>query len=133
MPGPMLEISVKKRLGAFALDVELTCETSGIIAVFGRSGAGKTTLINLLAGLIKPDSGRIALNGETLFDGASGRNLPPERRRLGYVSRTSSRPQSKTITCRAASPLRIRSKASFTSSSLMREEIISSSSSRPFR
>ena len=85
MPGPMLEISVKKRLGDFALDVELTCETSGIIALFGRSGAGKTSLINLLAGLTKPDSGRIALNGETLFDSASGRNLPPERRRLGYV------------------------------------------------
>ncbi|MEM7225509.1 MAG: molybdenum ABC transporter ATP-binding protein [Pseudomonadota bacterium] len=81
----MLELVVKKRLAAFALDVELACETSGIVALFGRSGAGKTTLVNILAGLIRPDSGRVALDGEVLYDGASGRHLPPERRRLGYV------------------------------------------------
>ena len=81
----MLEVFVQKQLGGFALNVELACETSGIVALFGRSGAGKTTLVNLMAGLIRPDHGRIAINGEALFDAATGCDLPPERRRLGYV------------------------------------------------
>ncbi len=81
----MLEISVRKNLDRFGLEAELACETSGIIALFGRSGAGKTTLVNLLAGLLRPDSGRIAINGTVLFDSARGVNLPPEKRRIGYV------------------------------------------------
>lgn len=81
----MLEVTAKKRLGSFGLDVSLRCETSGIIALFGRSGAGKTSFINLLAGLSRPDEGRIALNGTALFDSTAGIDLPPERRQLGYV------------------------------------------------
>ena len=81
----MLEVSAKKRLQGFALDVELRCETAGVIALFGRSGAGKTTLVNLLAGLLRPDEGRIAIDGTTLFDSTAGIDLPPEKRRLGYV------------------------------------------------
>ncbi|HEX3972012.1 MAG TPA: molybdenum ABC transporter ATP-binding protein [Stellaceae bacterium] len=54
-------------------------------ALFGRSGAGKTTLVNLLAGLERPDRGRIAVDGTVLFSAADGVDIPPERRRLGYV------------------------------------------------
>jgi molybdate transport system ATP-binding protein len=81
----MLEVSARKRLAGFDLDMSFSCESAGVIAVFGRSGAGKTTLVNMLAGLVRPDSGRIAVDGRPLFDSASGVDLPPERRRLGYV------------------------------------------------
>ena len=81
----MLELKVRKRLGDFELDADIACETGGIIAFFGRSGAGKSSLINMLAGLLRPDSGRIAINGGLLFDAERGIDLPPEQRRLGHV------------------------------------------------
>ena len=83
--GEMLEISVEKRLGSFGFAAEAALPASGVLALFGRSGAGKTTLVNMLAGLLRPDAGRIAISGRTLFDSAAGINLPPERRRIGYV------------------------------------------------
>lgn len=81
----MLEIAVKKQLGSFRFDAAMRCETVGITALYGRSGAGKTMLVNALAGLVTPDSGRIAIDGRVLFDADAGIDLPPERRRLGYV------------------------------------------------
>ncbi len=81
----MLEVSVRRSLESFTLDMELACEASGVIALFGRSGAGKTSLANMLAGLLKPDSGRIVVRDQVLFDSARGIDLPPEARRLGYV------------------------------------------------
>ncbi|MEY2927291.1 MAG: hypothetical protein RL367_1768 [Pseudomonadota bacterium] len=56
-----------------------------IAALFGRSGAGKTSILNMIAGLIRPARGHICINGETLFDSARRINLPPEQRRAGYV------------------------------------------------
>lgn len=56
-----------------------------ITGLFGPSGGGKTTLIDMVAGIRKPDGGRISLDGEALFDAAAGVNLPPEKRRIGYV------------------------------------------------
>ena len=81
----MIEIDVSRRLGAFKLDVAFSTDTSGITALFGRSGAGKTCIVNMLAGLLKPERGRIAVNGQVLFDSAKAIDMPPERRRLGYV------------------------------------------------
>ena len=81
----MIEIAIEKRLADFTLDARLEAPDSGITALFGRSGTGKTTIINALAGLTRPDRGRIVLGGETIFDSARGIDLPPERRRLGYV------------------------------------------------
>ena len=81
----MLEVAIEKRLGTFRIDAKFSCETSGIVAFFGRSGAGKTTLINMLAGLLRPDAGRIVVDGTVLFDSERGLDLTPERRRLGYV------------------------------------------------
>ncbi|MEE8535762.1 MAG: molybdenum ABC transporter ATP-binding protein [Kiloniellales bacterium] len=81
----MLEMRVEKRLGEFRLDATFSCQTNGIIAFFGRSGAGKTSLVNMLAGLLRPDRGRIVLKDQSLFDSELGIDLPPERRRLGYV------------------------------------------------
>ncbi len=62
-----------------------TLPASGITAIFGVSGAGKTSLINAISGLTHPQSGQIALNDRLLFDRDSGINLPPEKRRIGYV------------------------------------------------
>src|SRR6187551_1346160 len=78
------EVSLDHRVGerhialAFASDAPLT-------ALVGASGAGKTTVLNCIAGLIRPERGRIAVAGTTLFDSGTGVQLPPERRRAGYV------------------------------------------------
>jgi molybdate transport system ATP-binding protein len=79
-----LDLNITKRLGTFTLDVGFTAP-NGVTAVFGRSGAGKTTLINVVAGLSAPDSGHIALNDTPLFDAAQRINLPAHKRRMGYV------------------------------------------------
>ena len=80
-----MDIDIQRKLGDFALDVQIDRATDGVTALFGRSGAGKTTLVNLIAGLDRPDSGHIEVGGKTLFDSARGIDLPPEQRRLGYV------------------------------------------------
>jgi len=81
----MIEVEVAKRLGSFAIDARFAAAETGIVALFGRSGAGKTTIVNALAGLMRPDRGRIAVAGEVLFDSARGIDVAPERRRVGYV------------------------------------------------
>ncbi len=65
-----------------AIDAELACRTT---ALCGPSGAGKTSVLELVAGLRRPSSGRIELDGGVLFDAESGVDLPPRRRRIGYV------------------------------------------------
>ncbi|MDO8608383.1 MAG: molybdenum ABC transporter ATP-binding protein [Phaeospirillum sp.] len=80
----MLKLSVRRRQGAFQLDVDLAAG-AGVTALYGRSGSGKTSVINMVAGLARPDSGRIEVDGKVLFDSAAGIDLAPERRRLGYV------------------------------------------------
>jgi molybdate transport system ATP-binding protein len=80
----MLSVDVEKRLGEFGIAAEF--ETAdGATALFGPSGAGKTSIINMIAGLVAPDRGRIALDDVILFDAAARINLPPHRRRIGYV------------------------------------------------
>jgi molybdate transport system ATP-binding protein len=81
----MIEVAVEKQLGGFRLDAAFASETHGITALYGRSGAGKTSLVNALAGLLRPDRGRIVVDGEVLFDSERNIDLAPERRRLGYV------------------------------------------------
>jgi molybdate transport system ATP-binding protein len=81
----MIEVDIQKRVGALELSVQFTAPSAGITALFGRSGAGKTTLVNALAGLIRPDRGRIAIDDDILFSDAEGIDRRPERRRLGYV------------------------------------------------
>jgi molybdate transport system ATP-binding protein len=83
--GPLLAFAAEKQLGAFRFAARFETPAAGLLALFGRSGAGKTTLINLLAGLARPDRGRIVLNDLVLFDSQTGTDLPPERRRIGYV------------------------------------------------
>ena len=79
-----IEIDVAHQLGVFALDVRFTSE-GRLTAFFGPSGSGKTSLVNVIGGLIRPDRGRIAVDGTTLVDTASGIFVPTHRRRVGYV------------------------------------------------
>ena len=79
-----LEVSLTHRFEAFLLQVEVTA-AAGITAIFGRSGAGKTTLANAVAGLVSPEAGRISLAGVVLFDSRLGINVPSQERRIGYV------------------------------------------------
>ena len=79
-----LEVAVRKRLGALALNVEFAAEAP-VVGLFGRSGSGKSSVVNAIAGLLRPDSGRIAIDGQVLFDASRGVNLAPEKRRIGYV------------------------------------------------
>jgi molybdate transport system ATP-binding protein len=79
-----IEIDVEKRLGAFALKVAYRGD-SALTALFGRSGSGKSSVLNLVAGLGRPDRGRIAVGDRVLFDSAAGVDVPAEKRRVGYV------------------------------------------------
>jgi len=81
----MLTIDVQKVLGSLELDIKLDLPMQGITAIFGRSGTGKTSLINVLSGLSKPDKGSIQLGDRILCDSAKGIFLPPEKRKIGYV------------------------------------------------
>jgi len=81
----MLHIALRQQRGTFTLDVNLTASTPGVIALFGRSGCGKTTLVNLLAGLSQGAQGRIVVDDQVWFDSARGVQVPAELRRIGYV------------------------------------------------
>ncbi|MBV1697117.1 MAG: molybdenum ABC transporter ATP-binding protein [Hyphomicrobiales bacterium] len=80
----MLAVDVEKQLGAFALAARFTA-SGGVTALFGPSGAGKTTIANMIAGLVTPERGSIAVDNSMLFDAATGIDVPPHRRRIGYV------------------------------------------------
>ncbi|QPB19579.1 molybdenum ABC transporter ATP-binding protein [Rhizobium sp. 007] len=79
-----LTIETRHRFGAFALDAAFTSEV-GVTALFGRSGSGKTSMIRIIAGLVRPDEGRVLLDGTPLTDTGKGIFVPRHRRRFGYV------------------------------------------------
>ena len=80
----MLEIDIHLRRGRFERDVRISGEAR-VLALTGPSGAGKTSVLNAIAGLVRPVSGRIAIDGRTLFDSAARIDVPTHRRRIGYV------------------------------------------------
>ena len=82
--GIRIGLNFRKRLGGFVLDVD--CEfAKKVSAFFGVSGSGKSTLLNCISGTVSPDTGEIVFGGEILYSSATGINLPPEKRRFGYV------------------------------------------------
>ncbi|WP_419851907.1 molybdenum ABC transporter ATP-binding protein ModC [Actinobacillus pleuropneumoniae] len=81
----MLQLNLHQTLGQLKLAVKLDIPNKGVTAIFGRSGAGKSSLINLIAGLSTPQKGYIRLNQQTLFDSEQRINLAPEKRKIGYV------------------------------------------------
>ena len=80
----MLRVDIAKQLGEFSLQASFESE-GRVTGLFGASGAGKTSLVNMIAGLLRPDRGTIAIDGETLDDVAAGVHIPAYRRRIGYV------------------------------------------------
>ena len=79
-----LEVKIRKRLGGFVLDAEF--ETGGgVTGLLGESGCGKSMTLKCIAGVERPDEGRIALDGEVLFDSEKGIDVPPQKRRVGYL------------------------------------------------
>jgi molybdate transport system ATP-binding protein len=81
----MLEVALRHRFPGFSLDVAFTAPAEGVTALFGPSGCGKSTILAAVAGLLRPEQGRVALGGEALLDTATRHALPPERRRCGVV------------------------------------------------
>ena len=79
-----LEVRLKHRLGETLIDVEFQA-TSRLTAIFGKSGSGKSSIINMIAGLVKPTEGRIVVDSRVLFDSDLGVNIPVHQRRIGYV------------------------------------------------
>ena len=80
----MLRVDVSKQLGEFAVEAAFTSE-GRVTGLFGASGAGKTSLVNMIAGLLRPDRGVISIDGETLDDTSTRTHVPVHRRRIGYV------------------------------------------------
>ncbi|NYT42026.1 ATP-binding cassette domain-containing protein [Sphingomonas sp. R-74633] len=78
------DLDLSKRLG----EAEIACRIeagAGLTVLFGPSGAGKTTILNMVAGLVEPNAGHARVRGETLFEAAAGIDLPVAERRAGYV------------------------------------------------
>lgn len=79
-----IEVRVSRQLGERHITAAFTAG-AGLTALFGPSGAGKTSILHMVAGVLRPDSGRIVVSGTVLFDSALGLDLPPEARRAGYI------------------------------------------------
>jgi molybdate transport system ATP-binding protein len=80
----MLRVDIEKRLGEFTLQAAFESE-GRVTGLFGASGSGKTSLVNMIAGLLVPDRGRIVIDGETVDDVDKRMHVPAHRRRIGYV------------------------------------------------
>ena len=81
----MLRAEARTRLGALGLDVALEVRGGECLALAGPSGAGKTSVLRIAAGLVRPERGLVEANGETWLDTERGVDVPPEERRCGYV------------------------------------------------
>jgi molybdate transport system ATP-binding protein len=80
----MLRVDIEKKLGEFSLQASFESE-GRVTGLFGASGAGKSSLINMIAGLLRPDRGTIVIDGDVVDDTAAGIHVPTYRRRIGYV------------------------------------------------
>ncbi len=80
----MIDVDIRLARGRFALEARFATPAP-VVALFGRSGSGKTSIVLALAGLLTPAAGHVRVGEATLFDSAAGVDLPPERRRIGYV------------------------------------------------
>lgn len=81
----MIEVEIAHRFDRFALDVRFATQGAGLVALFGRSGAGKSSVVSAIAGTLRPQRGRIRIGDTLLFDAAAGIDVPIERRAVGYV------------------------------------------------
>ena len=84
MSGSVFDIDVAMTRGGQRIAVRINAD-AGLVALVGRSGAGKTSVLDMIAGLLRPEQGRIVIAGEVLFDHAARIDLPPEARATGYI------------------------------------------------
>ena len=80
-----LTVEIRKRLGCFSLEVSFRAEDGETLALLGASGCGKSVTLKCIAGILRPDEGHIQLDGRVLYDSAARVDLPPQRRRVGYL------------------------------------------------
>ena len=80
-----LLVDIRKEFQGFSLNMQLKTEDQEVLGILGESGSGKSMTLRCIAGIVKPDSGRIILNGKTLFDSEKGINLPPRSRNVGMM------------------------------------------------
>ncbi len=80
----MLQVDVFKQLGDFSIEASFTSHGT-VTGLFGNSGAGKTSIVSMIAGLLPPDRGTISIHGDVVDDAGTGLHVPPHRRRIGYV------------------------------------------------
>jgi molybdate transport system ATP-binding protein len=85
----LLDISISRQLRDYKLSVDLKVKTGEYLILTGNNGAGKSTILNIVAGLMTPEQGYIRVNGTSLFDAGRGIDVPPEKRRIGYVFQNS--------------------------------------------
>jgi len=78
------DVAIRRQLGTATVAASFRAG-GGVTALFGPSGVGKTSVLNMVAGLLRPDDGRIEVDGRVLFDRKLGINVPPHKRRIGYV------------------------------------------------
>jgi molybdate transport system ATP-binding protein len=81
----MIDIHIEKQYKNFKVNMTYACQDIGITALLGRSGAGKTSVINMISGLSNPDNGHIILDNRCVYDSSQHINIAPEKRRFGYV------------------------------------------------
>lgn len=85
----MIEIDIKKILNTqnriTTLEINTKIQKHTFLTIFGNSGSGKTTILRILSGLINPDSGRIVVDGDVWFDADKNINIPPQKRKIGFV------------------------------------------------
>ncbi|QUT04790.1 ATP-binding cassette domain-containing protein [Sphingobium phenoxybenzoativorans] len=78
------DVQVTRRMGGTTVSARIP-PADGVTVLFGPSGVGKTSILNMVAGILRPDSGHIRIGGETMFDAAAGTDMPAHKRRIGYV------------------------------------------------
>ena len=79
-----LEVAIEKRFADFTLRAQFTAQDTAT-AILGASGCGKSMTLRCIAGIVRPDSGRIVLDGRVLFDSEQGIDLPPQQRNVGLL------------------------------------------------
>lgn len=114
-----LSVDIKKRLGNFHLRVRFEAENEPL-ALLGASGSGKSVTLRCIAGVMTPDEGKIVLDGVTLFDSAAGIDLPPQRRRVGYLFQQYALFPNMTVEQNISAAVRDRSKRGETAARLLR-------------
>lgn len=85
----MLDAKIHKKLRDFSLGLSIQAKPGEVVVLMGENGAGKSTILNIISGLVTPDDGSVRLDGAVLFDSGTGMDIPVEKRRIGYVFQSS--------------------------------------------